>query len=591
MAYTNLSTQVNEGCAARVTCLGNSSTPQWSDTLSVFAPTPAFRGISSASSSAPNRTSFTHPNISNAGTSNTKNEELQELQQVYRGFCQPRQEWQVFQDMKKQEKGTASTNSSRFSELLLQSETRARVSSDKNHLTNIARKEAKDSNVGDKKYNSGGRLQGGGDVQRVLNSLPQMVTRSQARLGLPLNNKRSENLLRYNEESRRHKQERWVNNEVQKNLQYSKIRHDVKKVKAFGFNKIKSTNNTTRSGIEFGSVCKTCGAVAVTKIGWMAHQAAHRNKSTACKYCCSVFLNAYGRDLHQDLHKEGHTSEVDDYCECALCGGAFINIMYLELHLLDMHGTDALHNSQSFVLGSAPNPHFSFLCEIESTEQLFRCGVCYARFTYSFNLDCHMALHTQMCYACGLCDSAYSSLNLLVNHCNVHLGINTAAAPFNCPPLKIQDQKNRSPEPPVLIDVDLWGDQSGDFHYDGATSFTDSVNTPVFTTSEISPSSPFKIYNSDIASGWPTVASSASKCNFATVSKTASDISDSTTSRFKMTSRPESATSFTKSDSCHTSNFAPVIAEGPLASPWGLDANNLQRPSTVNLLHKNAFAD
>ncbi|XP_045595660.1 uncharacterized protein [Procambarus clarkii] len=198
-----------------------------------------------------------------------------------------------------------------------------------------------------------------------------------------------------------------------------KIRPELGINSGIGFDDFPS-KNPSGSGIEFGAVCSDCGAVAVTGTGWNAHQAAHRGDGAPCSHCTLVFLTTHGRDAHQQLHREGHTRDVDDYCECGLCGGSFIGVMYLELHLLELHGRDALYDQRALHLGPSNNNDNSCPQEDESGRQLFRCGVCHTQFTYSLNLDCHMALHTEVSYACALCDTAFQSLDPLVNHSRAH---------------------------------------------------------------------------------------------------------------------------------------------------------------------------
>lgn len=199
-----------------------------------------------------------------------------------------------------------------------------------------------------------------------------------------------------------------------------KLRLDSGSTAAIGLDDFPFAKNPAGAGIEFGAVCGECGAVAVTGTGWNAHQGAHRGEGAPCSHCTQVFLTTHGRDAHQQLHREGHSRDVDDYCECSLCGGSFIGIMYLELHLLELHGRDALYDQRALHLGPSTNTDAPCSQEDESGRQLFRCGVCQSLFTFSLNLDCHMALHTEVSYACALCDAAFPSLDPLVTHSRAH---------------------------------------------------------------------------------------------------------------------------------------------------------------------------
>lgn len=199
--------------------------------------------------------------------------------------------------------------------------------------------------------------------------------------------------------------------------------HSPRKMRSesgIGLDDFPFSKNPAGAGIEFGAVCTDCGAVAVTSTGWSAHQAAHRGDGASCSHCTLVFLTTHGRDVHQQLHREGHSRDVDDYCECGLCGGSFIGVMYLELHLLELHGRDALYDQRALHLGPSNNADTTCPQEDESGRQLYRCGVCHTQFTYSLNLDCHMALHSEVSYACALCEAAFQTLDPLVNHSRAH---------------------------------------------------------------------------------------------------------------------------------------------------------------------------
>ncbi|XP_068248614.1 uncharacterized protein [Palaemon carinicauda] len=199
-----------------------------------------------------------------------------------------------------------------------------------------------------------------------------------------------------------------------------KVKREMLSASGIVFDDFAYGKNSSGAGIDFAAVCADCGVVAVTSVGWTAHQQAHRNEGSACIYCNQVFLTDQGRQIHQQLHRDGQTRDVDDFCECGICGGSFISILYLELHLLELHGREALGDQRSVHLGPSSNSDPSCTPEDESGRQLYRCGVCRSPFTFSLNLDCHMALHSEVSYCCAVCDAAFPTLDPLVTHSKGH---------------------------------------------------------------------------------------------------------------------------------------------------------------------------
>ncbi|KAK7080102.1 hypothetical protein SK128_020557 [Halocaridina rubra] len=200
-----------------------------------------------------------------------------------------------------------------------------------------------------------------------------------------------------------------------------KIRPEMLDNVGVGLDDYSYAKNPAGTGIEFGAVCSDCGAVAVTSVGWEAHKQAHRDENNSCIHCTQVFLTDQGRQMHQQLHRDGQTRDMDDFCECGICGGSFIAIMYLELHLLELHGRESLSSPGAINLGSSTNPDPLCPLEDDSGQQRFRCGICHTFFTHSLNLDCHMALHSVVVsYCCGLCNVAFPTLDPLVTHTKVH---------------------------------------------------------------------------------------------------------------------------------------------------------------------------
>lgn len=176
--------------------------------------------------------------------------------------------------------------------------------------------------------------------------------------------------------------------------------------------------SSPRCGIDLGSVCPRCGAVLMTVSSRISHNAAHGQQGAHCRYCKQVFITTHGRDAHQNLHGDARTIDVDDYCECVLCGGAFISVMNLELHLFELHGREALLDPASFRMGISSGGEGDG--GTDNGWALYHCGVCGHKFTYSFNLDCHMVLHARPSYCCGMCDASFSSFDPLIAHVRIH---------------------------------------------------------------------------------------------------------------------------------------------------------------------------
>ncbi|MPC18778.1 Zinc finger protein 426 [Portunus trituberculatus] len=183
-------------------------------------------------------------------------------------------------------------------------------------------------------------------------------------------------------------------------------------------NDISSGKSSPRNGIDLGSVCPRCGAVLMTVTSRIAHNAAHGQHGAHCLYCQQVFITCHGRNAHQHLHGDSRTVDVDDYCECVLCGGAFISVMNLELHLLELHGKAALLDPTVFRMGISSGGEGDG--GGEGGWALYHCGVCGQKFTYSFNLDCHMVLHARPVYCCTVCDASFSSFDPLMAHVRSH---------------------------------------------------------------------------------------------------------------------------------------------------------------------------
>ena len=183
-------------------------------------------------------------------------------------------------------------------------------------------------------------------------------------------------------------------------------------------NNISVGKNSPRGGIDLGSVCPRCGAVLMTVASRIAHNAAHGQQGVHCLYCQQVFITCHGRNAHQHLHSDSRTMDVDDYCECVMCGGAFISVMNLELHLLELHGRPALQDPGMFRMGISSGGEGEGGAECGWA--LYHCGVCGQKFTYSFNLDCHMVLHARPIYCCTVCDSTFSSFDPLMTHARTH---------------------------------------------------------------------------------------------------------------------------------------------------------------------------
>ena len=195
-----------------------------------------------------------------------------------------------------------------------------------------------------------------------------------------------------------------------------------------GFDDFSFIRNPAGAGIEFGVVCEECGVVCVTGAGLSAHQKGHRDNGFKCAFCPQIFLTRHGRDAHQQQHCDGQYHDVEDLCQCGICGGPFISVIYLELHLLELHGRESLRDPRLLHIGHSQKS--SIHTEDDSTRPLYRCGICNMIFKYSNNLDCHMALHNnEVSYACSQCDAAYSHLEPLIFHSKIHQHSSTNPAP------------------------------------------------------------------------------------------------------------------------------------------------------------------
>ncbi|XP_063861379.1 zinc finger protein 26-like [Scylla paramamosain] len=183
-------------------------------------------------------------------------------------------------------------------------------------------------------------------------------------------------------------------------------------------NDISLGKSSPRNGIDLGSICPRCGAVLITITSRIAHNAAHGQHGAHCLYCQQVFITCHGRNAHQHLHGDSRTVDVDDYCECVLCGGAFISVMNLEFHLLELHVKAALLDPTVFRIGISSGGEGDG--GGEGGWALYYCGVCGQKFTYSFNLDCHMVLHARPVYCCTVCDASFSSFDPLMAHVRSH---------------------------------------------------------------------------------------------------------------------------------------------------------------------------
>ncbi|XP_069982488.1 uncharacterized protein [Penaeus vannamei] len=314
---------------------------------------------------------------------------------------------------------------------------------------------------------AGGRSQEGGGIRKSPPPPSRMVTRSQTAAGRTTINLEVEERVS-NVRAKGHKRARSCSSEREV-VSPRKVCREPTASASVGFDDFAFSKNPAGAGIEFGAVCTDCGAVAVTGAGWTAHQAAHRGEGAACSFCTQVFLSSHGRDAHQQLHREGHTRDVDDYCECGLCGGSFIAVMYLELHLLELHGRDALYDPRSLHLGPTTSAEPTCPPEDESGRQLFRCGVCHSLFTFSLNLDCHMALHSDVSYGCALCDALFPALDPLVTHSKAHrfAGIAPPPAPGmavhasspQVPPRRHAPPQRHVLPPTAPAPMNVWGAQ------------------------------------------------------------------------------------------------------------------------------------
>ncbi|ROT66795.1 hypothetical protein C7M84_015138 [Penaeus vannamei] len=314
---------------------------------------------------------------------------------------------------------------------------------------------------------AGGRSQEGGGIRKSPPPPSRMVTRSQTAAGRTTINLEVEERVS-NVRAKGHKRARSCSSEREV-VSPRKVCREPTASASVGFDDFAFSKNPAGAGIEFGAVCSDCGAVAVTGAGWTAHQAAHRGEGAACSFCTQVFLSSHGRDAHQQLHREGHTRDVDDYCECGLCGGSFIAVMYLELHLLELHGRDALYDPRSLHLGPTTSAEPTCPPEDESGRQLFRCGVCHSLFTFSLNLDCHMALHSDVSYGCALCDALFPALDPLVTHSKAHrfAGIAPPPAPGmavhasspQVPPRRHAPPQRHVLPPTAPAPMNVWGAQ------------------------------------------------------------------------------------------------------------------------------------
>ncbi|XP_066966150.1 uncharacterized protein [Macrobrachium rosenbergii] len=247
----------------------------------------------------------------------------------------------------------------------------------------------------------------------------RMVTRSQT-AAERMQPSLAEGGLSKNDPLRARKHVRSSGSDLDEEYSPHKVKREMLSSSRFAFDDFAYAKSPSGAGIDFAAVCADCGVVAVTGVGWAAHQQAHRNEGAACIYCNQVFLTDQGRQIHQQLHRDGQTRDVDDFCECGICGGSFISVLYLELHLLELHGREALSDQRSVHLGPSSSSDPSCTPEDESGRQLFRCGVCRSLFTFSLNLDCHMALHSEVSYCCAVCDAAFPTLDPLVTHSKAH---------------------------------------------------------------------------------------------------------------------------------------------------------------------------
>ena len=198
-----------------------------------------------------------------------------------------------------------------------------------------------------------------------------------------------------------------------KGYEYNNYITNASFIDEYSFNK-----NPLGTGIEFGNVCAKCGIVSITINGFKKHVKAH-SQGFLCKYCPLAFFTSYARNHHLRLHKNGSRYDIDDYCECLICGGSFISVCYLELHLMEMHGEQSILNTSNMQLGPSPKSDEPILDEVPGT-RLYKCGNCQWLFNFSLNLDCHMALHPVPSYACALCCFSFDNFDDLVKHVQKH---------------------------------------------------------------------------------------------------------------------------------------------------------------------------
>ncbi|KAK4328153.1 hypothetical protein Pmani_001428 [Petrolisthes manimaculis] len=263
------------------------------------------------------------------------------------------------------------------------------------------------------------------EARKTPNPPSRMVTRSQtaAVRAPPAPPSQLDNntlTLRYN-----HGQKRSHSGEERKwsstlSRQHPAVSPDLPPV--LGLDEFPGTKNPSGpgSGIEFGSVCGECGMVVVTGVCWAAHKTAHLSMENACQYCPQVFLTSNGCQAHSRFHRHDHVL-VDDMCDCGVCGGTFISVQYLELHVLQMHGRPLLQGSRWLRMGTNDPPPCCPEKEANG-RPLYRCGSCSIIFNFSVNLDCHMALHpgSEAHYTCAICNAAFTALESLRTHVATH---------------------------------------------------------------------------------------------------------------------------------------------------------------------------
>lgn len=197
--------------------------------------------------------------------------------------------------------------------------------------------------------------------------------------------------------------------------------------KTFDSDKADSYSSSSSSGLnepnvrnELGFPCLKCGVIAAQEITAERHRKAHVS-GYLCLYCPQAFFKKHTSEMHIQLHRDGLVKHVYDNCQCKICGGSFISLMYLEFHITEIHGNEILLNPKIIHFSTSSLDEMGDL-RINDVKRYkkYKCGICNALFTFPLNLDCHMEFHKESVFSCGFCKCSFTLLDDLLIHMKIH---------------------------------------------------------------------------------------------------------------------------------------------------------------------------